>query len=278
MERTIILFHGDCPDGFGGAYAAWKKFGDAAEYMPVKHGRPVPLGLSGAHLVFIDFIYHQEDMERLEKEAASLVVLDHHEGVKDVVESMKNHVYDASRSGAVIAWEYFHPEIPVPTLLTYVQEGDLYRFALPNSRELLASIYTQPFTFEAWDKIAGEIEEPLMRAKMIERGELYRAHSDSIVAELAEDAKLVRFEGYECYFAATISIFSSDLGNRLARKKAPLALCVQARPDGLRVSLRGDGSVDVAKIAQKYGGNGHPNAAAFSLPWGSPIPWEQIDG
>ena len=278
MERTVILFHGDCPDGFGGAYAAWKKFGDAAEYMPVKHGRPVPEGLSGAHLYFIDFIYHQEDMNRLEKEAASLVVLDHHEGVKDVVESMANHVYDASRSGAVIAWEYFHPEIPVPTLLTYVQEGDLYRFALPNSRELLASIYTQPFTFEAWDRIAGEIEDPQIRAKMIERGEIYRTHSDSIVAELAEDAKLVRFEGYECYFAATISIFSSDLGNRLARKKAPLALCVQARPDGLRVSLRGDGSVDVAKIAQKYGGNGHPNAAAFSLPWDSPIPWEPIDG
>lgn len=278
MERTVILYHGDCPDGFGGAYAAWKKFGEAAEYMPVKHGRPVPEGLAGAHLYFIDFIFHGEDMERLLNEAASLVVLDHHEGVRGLVERMPEHVYDAGRSGAVIAWEYFHPGTPVPTLLSYVQEGDLYRFALPDSRELLSSIYAEPFTFECWDQIAKDLENPAKRAAMIEIGRTYRKHSDSLIAELIEDAKLVRFEGHEVYLAPTISVFSSDLGNRLARKKGPFALVAQVRPDGLRVSLRGDGTVNVAEVAQKYGGNGHPNASAFSLPWGTPIPWEPIDG
>jgi hypothetical protein len=26
MKKTIILYHLDCPDGFGAAWAAWKKF------------------------------------------------------------------------------------------------------------------------------------------------------------------------------------------------------------------------------------------------------------
>ena len=48
MERTIVAYHGNCPDGFGGAYAAWKKFGDTAEYLPLSYGKPVPEGLAGA--------------------------------------------------------------------------------------------------------------------------------------------------------------------------------------------------------------------------------------
>jgi len=277
MERTVILYHGDCPDGFGGAYAAWKKFGDAAEYLPVKHGRPAPEGLAGAHLYFIDFIYKKEVMDRIVNQAASVIVLDHHGGVRDVVEQMPQFTYDANRSGATIAWTHFHPEKPVPTLLTYVEDGDLYRFKLPDSRALIAYLYAEPFEFSVWDQLATDLEEADKRAKMIETGTIYRKHSDSIVAELATDAKLVRFEGHEVYFAPTLSIFSSDLGNLLARKRGPFALAVQARPDGLRVSLRGVGEVNLAELAQKYGGNGHPNASAFSLPWGSPIPWVALE-
>ena len=53
-KEIVILYHGGCPDGFGGAYAAWKKFGDAAEYIPVQHDRVVPEGLAGRKLFFID--------------------------------------------------------------------------------------------------------------------------------------------------------------------------------------------------------------------------------
>ena len=42
-DNISVLYHADCPDGFGGAYAAWKKFGDTAEYIPVKYGRTPPL-------------------------------------------------------------------------------------------------------------------------------------------------------------------------------------------------------------------------------------------
>src|SRR4051812_39919236 len=108
-NKTAVFYHGDCPDGFGGAYAAWKKFGDEAEYIPLKHGKPFASDVTGKDVYFIDFCYPKEAMEKIAAEAGSFTILDHHEGVADVVKALPNFVYDASRSGASIAWAYFHP-------------------------------------------------------------------------------------------------------------------------------------------------------------------------
>lgn len=275
-ERTIILYHGNCPDGFGGAYAAWKKLGDAAEYRPLSYGKPVPEDLAGAHLFFIDFCYAQDVMDRIKDEAASIVVLDHHLGTKETVESMPEHVFDNDHSGAIIAWTYFHPGAAVPLFLRYVEDGDLYRFALPNSRAVLAYLYAHAFDFATWDILCAEMEDEASRARLIEQGTAYAEYGQALKEQIAERASRVSFEGYECYFASATRAFTSDVGNMLARKKGPFALITDTRPDGVRVSLRGDGSVDVAAIARKYGGNGHPNSAAFFLPWGSAIPWTPI--
>ena len=276
-DQTVILYHANCPDGFGGAYAAWKKFGDSAEYIPVNHGRPVPEGLAGANLYFIDFCYPQEIMDELVKEAAHLVVLDHHEGIREVVESMPEHIFDNDRSGATIAWSYFHPDTPVPALLKYVEDGDLYRFVLPESHGLLTYLYAQPKTFEEWDTLREELEDKESFANMLEFGRMYVQYYDILVEQIMHAAELVSFEGYECYLASCSRAFSSDVGNKLARLKGPLTLIASVRADGLRVSLRGDESVDVSAIARKYGGNGHKSAAAFALPFGAPIPWTPVE-
>lgn len=274
--RTIVLYHGNCPDGFGGAYAAWKKFGESAEYRPLSYGKPVPDDLAGAHLYFIDFCYAQEVMDRIKAEAASLTVLDHHLGTKETVESMPEHVFDNDHSGAVIAWTYFQSGTPVPLMLRYVEDGDLYRFVLPDSHALLTYLYTKPFEFSAWEALIPAVEDETARARMAALGTTYAEYGTILKAQIAERADLVRFEGYECYFASATKAFVSDLGHLLARKKPPLALIANTQPEGVRVSLRGDGSVDVAAIARKYGGNGHPNAAAFFLPWGTAIPWTPL--
>jgi hypothetical protein len=69
----------------------------------------------------------------------------------------------------------------------------------------------------------------------------------------------------------------SFIGHRLATKKGPLALVVSAHPKGYGVSIRGDGTVDVAAIAAKYGGNGHPSSAGFAIPREGPFPWTLIE-
>jgi len=277
-KEIAILYHGGCPDGFGGAYAAWKKFGDAADYIPVKHGRPVPEGLDGKKLYFVDFCYPQEIMDDLVKTSSSVTVLDHHLGSKRTVESMPEYVFDDKRSGATVAWGYFHPDTPVPTLLKYVQDGDLYVFKLPDSRAILAYAYAQPFHFDSWDALAERFENAEERTAIIERGKIYSEYFQILVNQIANKAVLVSFEGYECYLAtATSDMFISDVGNRLATLKPPFGMVANFHTDMISVSLRSDPSIDVSAIARKYGGNGHPQSSAFRILWGDPLPWKILD-
>ncbi|MDR3547616.1 MAG: hypothetical protein P4M11_04985 [Candidatus Pacebacteria bacterium] len=276
-SKNFILYHGNCPDGFGGAYAAWKKFGENAEYIPVSHGKPAPEGLEGGNLYLIDFCYPQDLMDGLVRTAAHLVVLDHHEGIRNVVEKMPEFVFDNNRSGATIAWNYFHPDEPVPAILRYVEDGDLYRFVLPESHSILVYLYAQHRTFQNWDELRKELDAPDGFAHILAIGRTYGEYYEILVEQIVHSAELVSFEGYECYLASCSRAFTSDVGNKLARSKGPLALIASVRDDGLRVSLRGDGTVDVAAIAQKYGGNGHKSAAAFAIPFGTPIPWTPLE-
>ena len=276
-QHIAILYHGGCPDGFGAAYAAWKKFGDTAEYIPLKHGRPVPDHLAGKRLIFVDFSYPKEIMDRLVQESESVTVLDHHLGAKETVESMPEYVFDNTHSCATIAWKYFHPELPVPTLLKYVEDGDLYVFKLPDSRAVLAYAYAQPFHFDTWDELVRKMDDPTERATIIEHGKIYAEHFAILVEQIANKASLVSFEGYECYLAPTAHMFTSDVGNHFAKSKPPIGIITNFHGDSLSVSLRSDDSVDVSAIARKYGGNGHPRASAFRLKWGDPLPWTVIE-
>lgn len=276
-KEIVILYHGGCPDGFGGAYAAWKKFGDTADYIPVRYQQPVPENLRGKELYLVDFCYDQETMNTLLKDSKILAVLDHHEGVRSVVESMPYHVYDSQRSGASIAWSYFHPDAPLPTFLKYVEDADLFRMVPDDERSIVTYSYAQLWHFPVWDDLVRRIDDAAERAKIVERGSAYQEYFQLLSHQLAGSAELVTFEGHTCYLVAGEKMFITELGNQLREKKPPLALIVRAGATGLRVSIRSDNSVNAAKLAQKYGGNGHPNSAAFSLPWGSTIPWTPIE-
>lgn len=273
-QQTVVLYHADCPDGFGGAYAAWEKFGDGAEYIPVKHNRPAPGLEPGRDVYIVDFCYPKGVMDAIARQAKSMTVLDHHKGVREVIESFPSHVYDEKRSGAVIAWNYFHPATPVPLLLQYVQAGDLYTFDMPDARAALSYLYTHPFHFEEWRRLREAFENEKTRAEMFARGAIYYEYYSLMVEQIAARAELVEFEGYEVYLGSAPSQFLSDVGHSLSKKKGPLALVAGVAHDGIKVSLRGDGSVDVSELARRHGGNGHPNSSAFFVPWGEPLPWK----
>ena len=277
MERTIVIYHGNCPDGFGGAYAAWKKFGDTAEYWPMNYGTTAE-NLEGADVYFIDFCYDQARMDAVKAVAGRLTVLDHHEGVEEVSSSMPNFVYDKNRSGATIAWTYFHPETPVPYLLTIIEDDDLFRFKNPDTKAVMAYISVTPFSFEGWDTLSLTLDTKEESETFLTKLRTYREYFDLLVEQSVTRAKLVSFEGYEVYAGQTHpnKPMVSAFGNALARKKGPMGLVLQIRSEGIAVSLRGDGTIDLTKIAQKYGGNGHPDSAAFVVPWGDPFPWTPI--
>lgn len=273
-EQTVVIYHGKCPDGFGGAYAAWKKFGDAAEYIPMQYSKPIPQHMDGRDLYFVDFCYDRERMDVLANVAKSITVLDHHEGIRAVAESFPG-VFDPSRSGATIAWSYFHPETPIPFLFKHLENYDLFHMEDPDTKAMNAFIVLEPYEFERWDEIVRTLESPDTRETILGRGRVYAEHMDSIIEHMASGADLVEFEGHTVYLSGSgMQAITDFLGHKLAEKQPPFALMVRPTAEGLRVSLRSIEDFDVSALARKYGGNGHTNAAAFRLSWGTPIPWK----
>ncbi len=279
-KQIVILYHKRCPDGFGAAYAAWKQYGDIAEYIPIGYGDPLPDGLEGKEVFLLDFCFELPgEIEKLKKVTKRFVILDHHESSRGRIESAPEHVFDVKRSGATIAWSFFHPDTPVPSLFTHLEDGDLYHYKLPDTRDIYSYLTAQPDNFKTWDRIAKALESEGPRKRLLKKGLEYTKYFEALAALSIEAAKKVRFEGYECYFATSLPSITmrSYIAHELYIKSPPLALVVTAHPDGFGVSIRSDGTVDVAEIAKKYSGGGHPGSAGFFIRNGAQMPWVEIE-
>lgn len=277
MKKIAVLYHANCPDGFGGAWAAWKKFGSKAEYYPVRYNFPPP-ELKDKDVYTVDFCYNEpEFLEKLKKKNKSLTIIDHHPTAKDNVKISTKFILDLDHSGAVLAWKFFHKGSPVPLLLKHIEDMDLWRFRMKNTKVVVGLLDLVPMNFREWDNMIAEFEDEALRRKYLEKGKLLLQHQDSLMDKIIQKAtQFVRFHGYKTY-ALNTPVFDSELGARLYEKLPPMAIIWYENQDGIKVSLRSDGSVNVGKIAQKYGGGGHVGASGFRLPKGAKVPWTTIN-
>ncbi len=279
MKDIVIIYHADCPDGFSGAWAAWKKFGDKADYIPAGYGEPVLKGLENKEIYFIDFMYDQYDEKGLRdliRRNKRVTAIDHHVSKEKLVKLTQDYSYAVDHSGAVLAWQYFHKDKLVPSLLKYVEGGDLWKFDLPDATAVVTYIDSLNYDFAVWDKLVRDVEDSKKRKKFIEKGEFMVSYKEEMVKKIIEEnAKIVEFEGHQVYAVNAPHEFASEIGHILYNKKPHFALTWTEDKLGVHVSLRSDGLVDVSKIAEKYGGGGHKTSAGFTLPSVTSFPWRE---
>ena len=280
MKDIVVIYHGNCSDGFGGAWAAWKKFGDQADYLSAHHlkpNQPEPLAdLKDKTVYFIDFIYPKEITERIIRENKAVTAIDHHITMREVVALTKDFIFDNEHSGAVLAWNYFHSEKEIPKLLRHIEDFDLWKFKLPNTKEIMAFLEITENNFELWDKLAQDLENEGASKSYLEQGKAILAYQKTLVNQLAETAELVSFEGHSILVANAPHALASSLGHVLYQKNPPMSVIWNQQKDRKSFSLRSDGTVDVGRMAQKYGGGGHKTAAGFRLEPDAELPWIPI--
>ncbi|HEX9154806.1 MAG TPA: hypothetical protein VF819_04535 [Nitrospira sp.] len=254
---TVVLYHAECADGFGAAWALWRQFPEA-RFLPVKHGNPPPSGLNDQRIVIVDFSYARETLETMAEQANGLLVLDHHITAEKALAGLPYAYFDLKKSGAVLAWEWAHDR-PVPWLLDYIQDKDLWTWTLPQSREINAAIASHPFEFQTWNSF---------RQKDLEQeGRAILRYEHELVSKLAGQAVPVEFQGATVPSVQS-AILTSQIGERLSAD-APFCIIWHDR-DGRRyysMRSREDGT-DVGAIAASFGGGGHTHAAGFSVPLG----------
>ncbi len=260
QEVTHVIYHGCCDDGFGAAWSAWKLLGDRASYLPAQHGDPVPDLPSDAVVALVDFSYKRAVVDELVKRVAGMVILDHHVTAQADLQDLDFAVFDMERSGAHLAWNFFHPEEPLPELLAYVEDKDLWYFHLPQSKEVTAAIRSYPMDFLVWD--AFQVER--LKAEGVA---LLRLQEMQVGAHCRR-ARWEVLGGYRVLIV-NASDLRSEVANRLCtlHPETPFAAAYYDTQDGHRSwSLRSVGDFDVAALAKRFGGGGHKNASGFTEP------------
>lgn len=275
---NIVIYHGpDCADGFTAAWAAWLNFGAEATYYPADYGQEPPEHITKDDEVWVlDFAYPRAVTEALIERAKYVTILDHHKtAAADLGDLGK---FDMTKSGAVMAWERFHKDRPIPELVLYVQDRDLWQWRLSGSRQINMAIQSTPHDFAQWSALSARCDAH-PRGLMSEGAAILR-YQGQIVARLADRARLVILEAPgladQAVPMVNASVCESEVGEELCRRYpgSPFSLTYQDGPSGDRVwSLRTRRvDVDVSKIAAAFGGGGHAAAAGFRTTGSSFMP------
>jgi uncharacterized protein len=266
----LVLYHANCADGFTAAWIAHLNFGDDAEYVPVQYGQAPP-DVLGRDVFILDFSYKRDVLHEMAASANSLVVLDHHKTAQSDLEGFADDnwptgyftkpliVFDMDKSGARLTWDYFHRGQMAPWIVGYTEDRDLWRWQLPESREINAAVWSYDRTFETWDWFGAETDLSFL---VTEGRAIERAKSQMIDA-ICRNAREVEIDGHRI-LASNTSVLFSEVAGKLAEGR-PFGAAWFVRADGkVQWSLRSrDDGVDVSEVAKRHGGGGHRNAAGF---------------
>jgi len=275
-KKIAVLYHKGCEDGFGAAWAAWRKFGTRAEYLSIERDQPPPKNLKGKYVYMLDFTYPLDITKKLLGIVKYLTIIDHHISVEKSTKSAHKYVYNLKHSGAVLAWKYFHPGKKAPMLLRHIEDIDIWKLNLPNTRELIASLETYDLNFALWSKIARGWESTKERKKYFKEGRAILKYQNYLIGKAIEVAEEVKFMGKRALVANFVLSLNSEIGDAMRKKGFPLGIIWQKKGDKIVVSLRSTNKVDSSKIAAKFGGGGHKKAASFRLPVNQKFPWKRI--
>lgn len=259
---NLVIYHANCTDGFGAAYAAWKLLGDRAEYHPAKYGEAPP-DVSGKNVVVLDFSYDNTTTKKLMKDAKNFLIIDHHKTAMVELHDVSCTRFDMNHSGAMLAWKFFHPGKDAPRLIKFIEDRDLWKWEIPYSKEFSAAFDMVPFDFEEFDKYLDDSAVDDAQ----ERGSYILAYSKTVISKIAKHAAPRRLDGKEV-LVVNSPHWMSEIGNTLG-PRCDFAVIWYWDHDTrqVKVSLRAHhDDADVSEVAKKYGGGGHRKAAGFVLP------------
>jgi len=262
--KPIIIYHANCPDGFGAAWAFWKKYGKNADYHPATHGEPPP-DVTGREVYIVDFSYSREVTETLAESAKKIVILDHHKTAQETLEGLSYFKYDVNHSGAYLAWRYLFGEQNVPNLILMIEDRDLWKWKILDSKLLLMVLDSYPYDFKVWDALASKMElESSEYSRMLMDGIAISTYADSIIKKILKTAHTLDILGQKIP-SINSPYFQSELGASLSLGQ-PYSCVYTWDGHHYRFSLRSEANgSDVAEIAKKFGGGGHAKAAGFTV-------------
>lgn len=295
MTDKLVIYHGGCRDGFASAFVFWtnRLFKDA-RFFEGYYGQLPPYYLmhKDMEIILVDFSYKKDIIFGLLEHCKSITILDHHKTAEAELKDLKHDrikiTFDMNKSGASLAWEYCYPIKAVPWWVKYVEDRDLWKNALANTKEINAWISTWTFDFQTWsDRTfwSSTVPEDFIIRECRHKGAACLEKGLQYCREVSKNAILVDifklsieyFEQHDEHNSVKELIVSDvmivnapqcDISELLdfilEEKKQIVAMGWWQNQSGeFQYSLRSRGDYDVSEIAKLFGGGGHKNAAGF---------------
>lgn len=210
-ENPLCIYHGNCADGFTAAWVVKRFFNGAVDFFPGIYGNAPP-DVAGRNVVLVDFSYKRPVLDALlrsadVKQAHTILILDHHKTAAEDLAGIAppeggydpdlwrakweqegewpvRSIFDMSRSGAQVAWDFFFPEDRRPLLVDYTGDRDLWRFELPQSREVNAFVFAHEYTFRNWNSLHAQLRNHMDVQRIADMGGAIELKHHKDVAEL----------------------------------------------------------------------------------------------
>lgn len=271
MEKVVCIYHSNCFDGIAAAWVISKQFPDA-EFIPANYGDTKLINNIqqdcyenaniNYHYIIVDFSFPRELMIQMWNKAESMIVLDHHKTAQKDCEGLEFCQFDMNESGASLAWKYLFTNAPIPNLIRYIKDRDLWLFKENQSNEINAYIQSFDMNIETYNKLYEILENNLIMP--YEAGSAIVRYKERLTKQICQTARPMEIQGH-IVLVANSPVLMSEVGHELAlQNRGPFGAYYFDRSDGIRQwGARSIGDFDVSEIAKKFGGGGHKNAAGW---------------
>lgn len=296
--KSVVFYHSHCFDGTMAAAAALEAIREGRLDCDEKEGL-IPIGYNQADIegffssdpksprnladslgainyIFVDFCPKPDVVISLLDRGTSVVILDHHKTARDDAKKLEglnglDLNFDMTKSGARMSWEYFRRNGPrhgsIPELALHVEDRDLWTWAMPSTREVIAwlsAIGTTNDPRSYLDAVSGFYNDP-DRAKDI--GEYLCVEMDTQIKKMASTYRRLELQGFGSGIVVNASCYQSEVCQYLYdRHDVPFVIAYHSTRGGdIALSLRSKSgsahAVDVTQIAKMFEGGGHQHAS-----------------
>jgi oligoribonuclease NrnB/cAMP/cGMP phosphodiesterase (DHH superfamily) len=283
IQNIIIIYHGNCIDGFTSAWLAYRnlnKFFDDdvnIELYKAYYGGLLP-DLTGKHVYMVDFSITPEKMIEVIDLAETITVIDHHKAAFELLEPLSVK-YDNlllycrdGISGAKLTYEFFNNSslsAEGERLLNLINDYDLWEKKYEETDYVNTYLESINKTIEDWDKL---FTSPL--PYMIETGKLmYNTKKKILERHIKNTLHYIDFDD----IVLPVVNVDSSLANMACEIlygidndhtiKGASATYYITKNKKVKFSIRSketnEKTVDVNKIARRFNGGGHKCSAGF---------------
>jgi len=273
-----IYYHGRCPDGSCALNIILYHLGCDADIQCIPMTHPYTVdetffdNARNKNNIMVDFSLKYNDLKRLIDVSNTFLILDHHKSAEEELRAIEDHykIFDMNQSGAGLTWRYFFPNEPMPRVVTFIEDQDIWTFKHPDTKAFNTVFHGLDQTYQIWLKYVTDenvVNEAIAKGRaMLE----YETNLVNYVCDTHSVVKNHNVDGKILIVAYVNScILSSQIGNTLLKKYpyADFSAVISIKNGRTKYSLRSENSrYDVSSIAKSFPkGGGHRNAAGFDL-------------